>query len=69
MRYLLFGGVFYYAKGGANDFLGCANEVDSLTESEVLKDYRIDWWHIFDTKTREIIAGSQTQAHGAEDFK
>jgi hypothetical protein len=78
MRYILFGSdEVYYANGGAHDFLGCGNSVDDLVNSEVLKvsferdgdnAIVIEWWHIFDTETREIVAGSEQQAHGAGDL-
>lgn len=71
MRYLLFGGKeCYYAKGGGHDFLGCGKELDSLRESEVIKHGNgIEWWHIFDTVERKIVAGSKWQAYGADDLE
>jgi hypothetical protein len=70
MRYLLFGGDAYYAQGGGHDFLGCGTSIDNLLASECLKDgnCNIEWFHIFDTTTRKIIAGSKSQAHGAGDI-
>ncbi len=72
MRYLLFGSnACYYASGGAHDFLGAGNSIDDLTASECLgkKSGRyIEWFHIFDTETMEIVAGSETQPYGAPDL-
>jgi hypothetical protein len=64
MRYLLFGGEFYYAAGGANDFLAYGNSVDDL----MAMNFETDWAHVFDAQTREIVAGSNTQAYGADDL-
>lgn len=73
MRYLLFGkDEFYYAAGGAHDYLGSGDSVDALVNSKVLEDEdgeRICWWHVFDTETREIVAGTRYQAHSAPDIK
>lgn len=66
MKYILFGGECYYAKGGWNDYLGHGKELDPLIDSECLKNFAIDWWHIVDTETKEIVAGSKHQAHNSD---
>ena len=56
MKYLLFGGEYYYPDGGWNDFLGHGKELDVLSNSECLKNK--DWWHIIEIKTGDKVAGS-----------
>lgn len=71
MRYLLFGkDEFYYASGGAHDYLGSGNSIDDLASSQALivDGERIAWWHIFDTQNRKIVAGTKYQAHGADNI-
>ena len=63
MRYLLFGGECYYALGGGFDLLGAGNSIDDLLNSEALNGNNIDWYHVFDTETREIVAQSEARAH------
>jgi len=68
MRYILFGGgEIYYAAGGANDFMDSSDSLNALT-SRPIDPYMIQWWHIFDTVDRVIVAGTKTQAYGAPDF-
>lgn len=66
MKYILFGGEHYYAKGGWNDYLGHGKELDTLIDSQCLKDYNVDWWHIVDTETKYVVAGSKYQAHNSD---
>ena len=72
MRYLLFGGEIYYAQGGMNDYLGGAESLDNLKDSEVLKNWGrqdgLDWWHIYDTQESCFVAGTTQQAHAAPDL-
>lgn len=72
-RFLLFGGVFYYAKGGAHDFHGAFNELaEAEAEAAILYDdehYDVEWWHVYDTHTGRIVAGTNTQALGARDLE
>lgn len=72
MRYVLFGGDTYYAQGGIHDYLGESESLDSLKDSEVLKNWGrrdgLDWWHIYDIQERRIVAGTTQQAHGAPDL-
>lgn len=72
-RYILFGGRNYYAKGGAHDFRG---GFQNLQQAELEGAYlhngpesEIDWWHVFDTHTGRIIAGTNDQALGAPDLE
>ena len=53
-RFLLFGGVEYYAKGG---FYDCLRSFDSLGDAtsfakseEVKAIESLDWWHVFDSE-------------------
>jgi hypothetical protein len=66
MKYLMFGGETYYAKGGFNDLIGLGDSVDGLIYSDGVSD--LDWWHVVDTETNEIVAGTESQAHGANDI-
>lgn len=72
MRYILFGGPFYYASGGANDLIASGDDPAELME--LAWRYRkgtrdeLDWWHIYDTVEQEIVVGTQAQAHQAPDL-
>jgi hypothetical protein len=78
MRYLLFAkNIFYYAAGGAHDYICASDDLESLIEYAVINK-QLDnyscfdgfaWWHIFDTNERRIVAGTTSQAHGARDLK
>jgi len=75
MRYLLFGGETYYAKGGYNDFISTSDDLDDLittarkaTDATIDVFELLDWWHIFDTKINSIVAGTEGQAYGSEDL-
>lgn len=55
-RYWLFGGEYYYPNGGMADFKG---DFDSAIQAEkyaAKKEY--DWFHIFDSLTKDAVAGS-----------
>ena len=64
MKYLMFGGEAYYAKGGFNDLIGFGESIDSLANSDGVSD--LDWWHIVDAESNMIVAGTDIQAHGAQ---
>ena len=75
MRFILFGGdECFYAKGGINDLVKSSNSVSelvSVAENEIQEKYhkhRLEWWHIFDTKTKKIIKGTKHQAWGADEL-
>jgi len=75
MRYILFGSEdFYYAQGGANDFIKTHDNKEELIElgkkmeNESFRPAGVAWWHIFDIKEQKIIAGTKAQAHGALDL-
>lgn len=72
-RFQLFGGITYYAKGGAHDFLGAFNEqVEAEAEAAILyndEHYDVEWWHVYDTHTGRVVAGSESQALGAPDLE
>lgn len=71
-RFLLFGGDTYYALGGFHDFVGSydtyvgAFEVSEKMLSDMADDYRLDWTHIVDSKTGEMVYRSEVQAHGVD---
>lgn len=58
MRYILFAGATCYPNGGFEDFKGSGDELNVLVDcAEKLKieSKLIDWWHILDTVTMEIV--------------
>lgn len=64
-RFLLFSGYTYYAAGGAFDFDA---DFDSLAEAQTegeraLEKKGYDWWHIYDSEKRAVVAESEIQAH------
>ncbi|MEX0662099.1 MAG: hypothetical protein WEA58_04070 [Balneolaceae bacterium] len=72
MRYALFGSeYYYYAEGGANDFIKSSENKDELfelgkkMEDENFRPTPVVWWHVFDVKKGTIISGTKYQAHGA----
>ena len=71
MKYIVFSGVNYYASGGANDFIKGFDDIDEASNyaSTLIKGDTlygsIEWWHILDTDTLEIVKQSDEQAHGA----
>lgn len=75
MKYLLFGGEFYYAKGGFHDFIISSDDLGTLieparktAEDTVCHFESLDWWHIVDSETGKIVAGTESQAYGADDL-
>ncbi len=68
MRYLLFGGDAFYAKGGGWDFLEASDSLERLLKQPAkYDDDELDWWHIFDTKVAKVVQGSFYQAHDAPE--
>jgi hypothetical protein len=81
-RYMLFGSEeIYYARGGAYDYVDSSNSLSDLISKghemckfgpyggynhETGECNEIDWWHIFDTEKKKIIAGTKMQAHGVD---
>ncbi len=70
MRYILFGGSFYYAKGGYHDYIiGASTYVKLINYAKTIVNetayYQdsIDWWHILDIETNQIIAKTSEQAY------
>lgn len=69
--YYIFGGEAYYAQGGGHDFIAAFNTYEEAVAEckEILtKDITVDWLHIFCTERNEIVMGTTSQAHGAEDL-
>lgn len=65
-RYWLFGGEYYYAKGGMNDLQTMSDDFMALkAEAEVeYSEGNLDWWHITDIESLRTEARSEHQAHG-----
>ena len=65
-RYILFGGQYFYAKGGGNDAIAINNSIDLLqAEALVLKEEEsIQWWHIYDTQTHAIVVNCKELYNG-----
>jgi hypothetical protein len=67
-RYLIFGGEIYYAKGGFHDFLSSHDSLsDAVLCARQYDDNEVEWWHIFDSEARTIVAHSDGQAYCADD--
>lgn len=68
-HYLLFGGQNYYALGGAHDLIDDFASIDdaSVEGSAMLSEGGIDWWHVYDTVSKQIVARSSNQAYGVYD--
>lgn len=68
MRYILFSGENYYAKGGWHDspkpFHRLEDAMDEGRDRVKNNDYDHDWWHVVDVTTLEIVAQSDVQAYG-----
>ena len=56
MKYILFGGGQYYARGGANDFICHGVSVDDLCYYG--RASNVEWWHVFCTESKCIVAKS-----------
>ncbi len=69
-QFMLFGGEFYYAKGGLNDWLGTFNSLEEALEYKKIHfpgHSALDWFQVFDKESLEIVARSESYAHGADD--
>jgi hypothetical protein len=71
--FLLFTGQIYYATGGAHNFHSSGADLDHLigiAASLYTGAYKdgAEWWHIFDTDKLKIVAGSEEQAYGTDNF-
>lgn len=73
-RFALFGGDRYYASGGWRDFIHWyADAAEAAEDSKALEgrlivaqrydNYSIDWWHVADIETGEIVAKSETEPY------
>jgi hypothetical protein len=65
VRYFLFGGDTYYACGGAHDLISCGQNLQALEVMGRASD--VNWWHVFDSHSQEIVCQSEDQAYGAGD--
>lgn len=70
MRYLLFGGDVWYARGGMGDFIIDSDDLDYLLEVadylQGIDEIPIYWWHIYDFTERGFVAGSEGQAYSGD---
>lgn len=70
MRYILFGGECYYASGGFHDILKGFADLDSACRyaeaAEHSTLHEIEWWHVVDSETMEVVAESKCLPFGAE---
>lgn len=71
-RFLIFGGQCFYARGGFKDLIGQAEDLEDARARAVAivvetegGGYGVEWWHIVDTQTGEIVAQSDETALGA----
>jgi len=66
-EYILFSGVTYYAKGGANDLVQFGDSIKELQEEfEKLKTahpFHYEWYQITD-RHLNIVSKSELQPHG-----
>jgi hypothetical protein len=67
-RYLIFGGEIYYARGGFHDFLSSHDDLPTAL-SCAEDDGRYEWWHIYDSETKTIVAYANSQPYGEEYSK
>jgi hypothetical protein len=61
MIFLLFSGSFFYADGGWFDYKGSYSSIDEAVgeiEGPNIKSSDKDWWHIVDSRTRQIVKRS-----------
>ena len=73
MKYLLFAGKNYKARGGGHDLIRSSDDpVDLIMHGRGLVmpsfQYPLDWWHLYDTVEGEIVAGSVNQGRYAENL-
>jgi hypothetical protein len=75
-RYLLFGSdESYYAKGGANDFIGDFHHIsDAVIEGNTRYNFHhgnnhyLDWFHVFDSVSRKICYKSANKPYGDNEL-
>lgn len=54
-RYFLFGGDRFYPLGGFYDFQGDYDTVEEAVKRGNSRGW--DWWHIWDSKKKELVLG------------
>lgn len=76
-RYWLFCGECHYAAGGMYDFRESfdtqreAVEAGKTARIDPYSAYRFDlveWWHVFDSATREVVSESEQKAYGQDEM-
>lgn len=70
-RFWLFAGYRYYAKGGMHDYRGAFATCEAavaIGEQCRAANPPFIWYHVSDSVTWTIVAGTAVQAYGAEDL-
>lgn len=64
-RFVLFGGMVYYASGGWLDMQGDYADHESAwaQAQQLMEREEITWWQIVDLQLGEIVGKSDNQAH------
>jgi hypothetical protein len=73
-NFLLFVGENYYARGGIHDLI---ESYTALEDAIAIGKHQIslygmnspEWWHVYDIRKGEIVAGSSNQGYGVEGSK
>jgi hypothetical protein len=71
-RFVLLGGVQYYAHGGFYDFISSHESLDEAVaravalEGERPDESSIEWWHVWDCEKSGVVARSKWQAYGQD---
>jgi hypothetical protein len=63
-RYMVFYGYDYYPNGGWKDFRAAFDTLEGALEMVANKPSSIDWWHIVDANTGEIVKESIRSREG-----
>jgi len=70
MRYFVFAGEEYYAKGGGNDLHSSTNSKETaiiFADAALTQDYnygKYEWAHVFDTETLKVVYRTGGTPHG-----
>jgi basic membrane lipoprotein Med (substrate-binding protein (PBP1-ABC) superfamily) len=74
MRYLLFGGDYYYPSGGADDLISMSNNLDKLKDNALRRfysgnwDIQIDWFHIYDVEKDAIVYSDKARGETRDKY-
>ena len=70
-NFILFTGETHYAKGGAHDNIAMFKKLQTAIKEGELRESTeddCDWWHVFDIKEGIIVAKSDCQAYGTDEY-